>query len=134
MKPRFNARSGDFEAEVAAAKRVESGVFVVRAAAGAHGLDVAPLRLDRDGFPAAPEPEVAAAQVARLVELSAGLANGAANFAASGAPTLLKYELQSLGTYVRQGRWDRVVKLLGSVRPRHLPLLWQAVARRGGRG
>ena len=130
----FNARSGDFEAEVAAAKRVESGVFVVRAAAEAHGLDVAPLRLDRDGFPAAPEPAEAAAQGARLAALSAGLANAAANFAASGAPTLLKYELQSLGTYVRQGRWDRVVKLLGSVRPRHLPLLWQAVARRGGRG
>ena len=130
----FNARSGDFEAEVAAAKRVESGVFVVRAAAEAHGLDVAPLRLDRDGFPAAPEPAEAAAQGARLAALSAGHANAAANFAASGAPTLLKYELQSLGTYVRQGRWDRVVKLLGSVRPRHLPLLWQAVARRGGRG
>ena len=58
----------------------------------------------------------------------------AARFAAEGAPTLLRYELQSLGTYLRQGRWDRVVKLLGSVRARHLPLLWQAVVRRGGRG
>lgn len=129
----FNPRSGDFEAEVAAATRVETGVFTVRLASGAHGLDVAPLRLDADGFPGEPTREQARGQSERLVALSAGLAQAAARFAAEGAPKLLQYELQSLGTYVRQGRWDRVVKLLGSVRPRHLPLLWQAVTRRGGR-
>jgi len=130
----FNARSGDFEAEVAAATRIESGVFTVHAAAGAHGLELAPLRLDADGFPAEPGEADARAQEARFAALSAGLADAAARFASEGAPKLLKYELQSLGRYVRQGRWDRVVKLLGSIRPRHLPLLWQAVARRGGRG
>lgn len=131
----FNSRAGDFEAQVAAATRLESGVFTVLLAAEAHGLDVAPLRLDRDGFPAPPAGEQARAQEERLAALSAGLADAAARFAAEGAPTLLRYELQSLGTYLRQGRWDRVVKLLGSVRARHLPLLWQAVAGRGrGRG
>jgi hypothetical protein len=32
---------------------------------------------------------------------------------------------------MKQGRFDRIVKLLTSVRPRHLPLLWQAVRRMG---
>jgi hypothetical protein len=127
----FNSRSGDFEATVAATTRLETGVFTVRACDGAPGLDVAPLALDRDGFPVAPGPEAARAQADRFAALSAGLADAAARFAAEGAPKLLQYELQSLGTYLRQGRWDRVAKLLGSVRPRHLPLLWQAVARRG---
>jgi Bacterial capsule synthesis protein PGA_cap len=127
----FNGRSGDFEAEVAAKLRLESAVFTVLACDGAHGLEVAPLLLDRDGFPAAPGAAAERAQAERFAKLSAGLADAAARFAAEGAPLLLRYELQSLGTYVRQGRWDRVVKLLGSVRPRHLPLLWQAVVRRG---
>jgi len=127
----FNSRSGDFEATVAAATRLETGVFTIRACEGAHGLDFEPLALDRDGFPLAPAPAAARAQEQRFAALSAGLADAGARFAAEGAPKLLQYELQSLGTYVRQGRWDRVAKLLGSVRPRHLPLLWQAVARRG---
>jgi poly-gamma-glutamate synthesis protein (capsule biosynthesis protein) len=130
----FNARSGDFEAEVAAQTRPESAVFTVNAAAGAHGLDVTPLRLDLDGFPADPGEAGSRAQAERFARLSAGLAEAAERFAAEGAPKLLTYELQSLATYVKQGRWDRVLALLGSVRPRHLPLLWQALARRGGRG
>ena len=127
----FDGRSGDFEAEVAATTRLESGVVTVQACERAHGLDFRPLRLDGDGLPALPGETAAQAQASRFAALSAGLADAAARFAAEGAPTLLKYELQSLGTYVRQGRWDRVAKLLGSVRPRHLPLLWQAVVRRG---
>lgn len=126
----FDGRSGDFEAEVAATTRLESGVVTVQACERAHGLDFRPLRLDGDGLPALPGETAAQAQASRFAALSAGLADAAARFAAEGAPTLLKYELQSLGTYVRQGRWDRVAKLLGSVRPRHLPLLWQAVVRR----
>jgi hypothetical protein len=127
----FDSRSGDFEAAVAAESRLESGVFTVRACERAHGLDFAPLALDREGFPAAPGEAAERAQAERFARLSSGLAEAGARFAAEGAPKLLQYELQSLGTYVRQGRWDRVAKLLGSVRPRHLPLLWQAVARRG---
>jgi hypothetical protein len=42
---------------------------------------------------------------------------------------LLRYELESLAQYLRRGRLDRVVQLLGGVRPRHLPLLWQALRR-----
>jgi len=129
----FNCRAGDFHAEVAAQKRLESGVFTVLVAAEAPGLEVVPTRLDDDGFPrllADTEREV---PLARLDALSEGLTDAANNFAASSAPTLLQYELQSLGTYLRQGRWDRVAKLLGSVRPRHLPLLWAAVSRRGKR-
>lgn len=127
----FDSRSGDFEAEVAAAARLETGVFTVRVAGLAHGLDVAPLTLDRDGLAFAPDAAAERSQAERFARLSAGLAEAEARFAAEGAPKLLKYELQSLGTYVRQGRWGRVFRLLGSVRPRHLPLLWQAVVRRG---
>jgi hypothetical protein len=127
----FDGRSGDFEAEVAAATRLETGVVTVHACDRAHGLDFTPLLLDRDGFPELPDELAAQAQESRFAALSGGLADAAARFAAEGAPMLLKYELQSLGTYVRQGRWDRVARLLGSVRPRHLPLLWQAVVRRG---
>jgi hypothetical protein len=52
------------------------------------------------------------------------------HFAREAAPRLLRYEIESLGQYLRQGRWDRAARLLGSVRPRHLPLLWQALRRR----
>ncbi len=129
----FNCRAGDFHAEVAAEKRLESGVFTVLVATEAPGLEVVPTRLDDDGFPRLLADSEREAPLARLDGLSEGLADAASNFAASSAPTLLQYELQSLGTYLRQGRWDRVLKLLGSVRPRHLPLLWAAVSRRGKR-
>ena len=109
-------------------------MFTVLIASEAPGLEVAPTRLDDDGFPRLLAESECEAPLARLDALSEGLADAASNFAQSSAPTLLRYELQSLGTYVRQGRWDRVAKLLGSVRPRHLPLLWAAVSRRGKRG
>ncbi len=127
----FNCHAGDFHAQVAAEKRLESGVFTVIVASEATGLEMTPTRLDAEGFPRLATPEEAASALARWQLLSEGLADSAKHFAASSAPTLLQYELQSLGTYVRQGRWDRVFGLLGSVRPRHLPLLWAAVSRRG---
>jgi poly-gamma-glutamate synthesis protein (capsule biosynthesis protein) len=126
----FNCRAGDFHAEVAARTRLESAVFTVSQGAAGVAVDAEPLRLDDDGFPSACPPAEAAAQLGRLASLGNGLADAAGAFAAEGAPLLLQYELQSLGTYLRQGRWDRVAKLLGAVRPRHVPLLVQAV---GGR-
>jgi poly-gamma-glutamate synthesis protein (capsule biosynthesis protein) len=128
----FDGRAGDFEARVAAVIRRESAVFTVRVAEE-PGLDVLPLTLDPDGWPQAPDEARGRAQVERLAGLAAGLADARGRFAREAAPRLLGYELESLGHYLRQGRWDRVARLLGSVRPRHLPLLWQALrGRRGG--
>ena len=127
----FNCRAGDFHAEVSADERLDSAVFTLTLASGEHGLEATLLRLDEDGFPAPSPPATAAAQRARLARLSAGLSDAGARFAAESAPLLLRYELQSLATYVRQRRWGRVARLLGSVRPRHLPLLWQGLLRRG---
>ena len=127
----FDPRAGDFEARVAAATRRESAVFTVRVA-DEPGLDVLPLTLDPDGWPQAPDEARGRAQVERLKGLAAGLADARERFAREAAPRLLGYELESLGQYLRQGRWGRVARLLGSVRPRHLPLLWQALRRRGG--
>jgi hypothetical protein len=42
------------------------------------------------------------------------------------------YELEKLGHYVRQGRLDKIVRMIGTFRPRHVPMLWHAV-RRGAR-
>jgi hypothetical protein len=99
--------------------------------ADAHGLTVTPLALDGHGVPRAADGAQAAALADRLVRLSAGLGDAAARFAAESAPTLLRYELQSVGSYLRRGRIDKVVRLLASVRPRHLPVLWQALRRIG---
>ena len=129
----FNCRAGDFHAQVAVEKRLESGVFTILVASEAMGLELTPTKLDDDGFPRSLTSEQRQAPLARFAALSEGLADAARSFAANSAPTLLQYELQSLGTYLRQGRWDRVFKLLGSVRPRHLPLLWAAVSARGKR-
>ena len=123
----FNSSAGDFRAEVAARTRLESAVFRIGWTGRDAFVDAVPLRLDEDGVPATAGAEVAAAQGERLAALGAGLADAARAFAREGAPKLLQYELQSLGTYVRQGRWDRVVRLLGALRPRHVPLLWQAL-------
>jgi len=128
----FDPRAGDFEARAGAAVRSESAVFTVRLAE-APGLDVLPLFLDRDGWPGRPGEAQAASQLERLRRLTAGLADAPARFAREGAPRLLGYELESLGHYLRRGRLDRVVRLLGSIRPRHLPLLWEALRRPGGR-
>jgi poly-gamma-glutamate synthesis protein (capsule biosynthesis protein) len=126
----FDSRSGDYEAQVAKETRKQSAVFLIEAGAP-PGLDVTPLVLDPDGVPVPANAGTAAAIVARLERISAGLNEAAARFADTSAPLLLRYELQSVVTLMRQGRFDRVVKLLASVRPRHLPLLWQAVRRMG---
>jgi poly-gamma-glutamate synthesis protein (capsule biosynthesis protein) len=126
----FDAGAGDFTARAGAAERRESAVFTALVA-DAPGLDVTPLRLDDDGWPQVPDQATARAQVERLRRLAAGLADAPGRFAREGAPRLLAYEMQSLGHYLKQGRWDRVAHLIGSVRPRHLPLLWQAL--RAGR-
>ena len=128
----FNCRAGDFHAQVGARRRLESGVFRVTLA-DTPGLEVRPMTLDDEGFPHVAGPEAGARQLERFAGLSSGLASAAEHFAASSAPQLLRYELDSLGTYLRQGRWDRVGRLLSSVRPRHIPLLWQALRRMGRR-
>jgi poly-gamma-glutamate synthesis protein (capsule biosynthesis protein) len=126
----FDPAAGDFEATIAGASRRESAVFIALLGQG-PGLDCVPLILDGDGVPGLAQGAEGAAIAARLQRLSAGLEDAAARFAAESAPQLLRYELQSLGTYIRQRRFGRVAALLGSVRPRHLPLLWNAVRRMG---
>jgi hypothetical protein len=64
--------------------------------------------------------------------LGAGLEDAEARFASDSAPQLLRYELASLGAHLRRGRLDKALRLVASLRPRHLPVLWQAL-RRGGR-
>lgn len=128
----FDARAGDFEARVASMTRRESAVFTVRVA-DESGLDVVPLLLDSDGWPQVPDEARGRGQLERLKSLVAGPADARERFAREAAPLLLGYEIESLGQYLRQGRWDRAARLLGSVRPRHLPLLWQAL-RRSRRG
>jgi hypothetical protein len=126
----FNARAGDFEASAAAAWRRESGVFTAELGTE-PGLRFAGLRLDDDGIPQAASEEQAAASAARLRRLSAGLAEGAEGFRRESAPQLLRYELESARHYLRQGRLDRLARLVMSLRPRHIPVLWQALRRLG---
>jgi poly-gamma-glutamate synthesis protein (capsule biosynthesis protein) len=127
----FNARAGDFEATVSSARRRETGVFTLVVGSDARTVEYTPLWLDDDGIPVVPDAAAADALRARIRELSAGLEHARERFADHGAPTLLRYELQSLGSYVRQGRFDKALRLIASIRPRHLPLLWQAVRRIG---
>lgn len=126
----FHPAAGDFEATVASDARRLTGVFTVEVAER-HGLEVTPFTIDGDGVPRAADAAGAAAVAERMTRLSAGLDEAAERFAAESAPTLLRYELESVGNWIRQGRVDRVARLLLSVRPRHLPLLWQALRRRG---
>jgi len=128
----FNCRAGDFHAQVSAQKRLESGVFVATITDGDSGLAIAPHRLDDDGLPLPPDAATVAAIGERVRGLGAGLANAEANFASQSAPALLQYGFEGLGQYVRQGRLDKVVRVLMQVRPRHLPLIWQALTRRKG--
>jgi poly-gamma-glutamate synthesis protein (capsule biosynthesis protein) len=125
----FNGRAGDFHAQVGAQARLDSGVFTALLASGAHGLDVAPHRLDDDGFPVA----ASAADSARILEhlrsISAGLAQAEERFAREAAPSLMQYQLEGLGHYVRQGRFDKILRLFFSIRPRHIPVIWQALVR-----
>jgi poly-gamma-glutamate synthesis protein (capsule biosynthesis protein) len=126
----FDSHSGEVHATVAADRRRESGVFTVLLA-DQPGLEIAPLVLDEDGVPQAPGTAAAAAQAARLQSLAAGLAQGGARFASESAPVLVRYELESLVSYLRRGRVDRAVRLLSGLRARHLPVLWQALRRFG---
>lgn len=126
----FDSRSGEFEARVAAETRRLTALFDV-SIAETHGVHVMPLLLDDDGIPMLASGEAFDRTVQRLQRLSEGLSDAAERFAEESAPTLLRYEIQSLAEYLRRGRIDRVLRLLGSVRPRHLPLLWQAMRRMG---
>jgi Bacterial capsule synthesis protein PGA_cap len=122
--------AGDFEAGVASEVRADSGVFTIQLA-DQHGIEFEPMRLDADGVPAPADEMHAAAMVARLRRISAGLDDAATRFREESAPTLLRYELDSLKTYLRTGRLDRALKLLLALRPRHVPLLWNALTRGG---
>ena len=44
---------------------------------------------------------------------------------------LLRYELESLKTYLKRGRLDRALRLIAALRPRHLPVLWNALRKVG---
>jgi hypothetical protein len=125
----FNSRSGDFHARLAAELRRESAIVRVTLAEEA-GLDIDPLWLDADGFPTAADPAMAARIIERLKRISERLEEAAARYHAESAPQLLGYELQKLGHYVRQGRLDKIVRMIGTLRPRHVPMLWHAVRRR----
>jgi Bacterial capsule synthesis protein PGA_cap len=126
----FDSRSGELEAQVAKETRKQGAVFLI-SCADRPGVDVVPLRLDPDGVPAEATVADAAAIGERLARVSRGLDEAEQRFADESAPLLLRYELQSVVTYLKQGRLDRIARLLGSLRPRHLPLLWQAVRRMG---
>lgn len=126
----FNPRAGDFEATVASERRRETAVFRATIAA-TPGLECLPLTLDDDGLPG-PLAGDPAPRLARIAALAAGLDDAAARFASDSAPTLLRYELASLGHHLRRGRLDKALRLVAAFRPRHLPVLWQAL-RRGGR-
>jgi hypothetical protein len=126
----FDAKAGDFEASIASEKRRESGVFEVLWA-DEPGLDVWPLKLDDDGVPFASGAEQARAQAERLRRLSDGLIDAETRFREECAPKLLRYELESLVQHLRSGRLDRVARLLGGVRPRHLRTLWEAIRNLG---
>lgn len=126
----FNCRAGDFHASIAAETRLISGVFRAILAAE-HGADYEPHRLDQDGLPVEAGADERERWHRRLRELSDGLEEGAARFARESAGRLLQYELESVGHYLRQGRVDKIAKLLLAVRPRHLPVIWQGLRRRG---
>ena len=118
--------SGDFEAAVAKDARRDTGVFTVTLAEES-GLELEPCLLDADGIPRPAAEERAAAAGERLARLHAGLEQGAERFRRESAPDLLRYELESLGVYLRAGRFGRALKLLMAVRPRHLPMIWHAL-------
>ena len=128
----FDPAAGDFEATVASEQRRDTGVFTV-SLAERPGVEFDPLWLDEEGVPGPAGAEREAAALARLGRLHDGLAAGREAFRRESAPVLLRYELDSLGTYVRTGRYGRALRLLAAVRPRHLPLIWNALLRGGRR-
>ena len=91
------------------------------------GLEAAPLSIDDDGVPRPAADADSSALGARIRRLSEGAAAVSERFRTESAPQLLRYELQSFGHYVRSGQLARAARLVGSLRPRHLPLLWQAL-------
>ena len=93
------------------------------------GLEYEPLWLDEDGFPSRADADRAEGQRQRLLRISDGLDEASRRFHRESAPQLLGYELQQLGHYVRQGRLDKIARLLGTLRPRHARLLWHALKR-----
>jgi poly-gamma-glutamate synthesis protein (capsule biosynthesis protein) len=129
----FNSRSGDFHAQLASELRRESAVFRVTLAEE-HGLEIEPLWLDADGFPTPADPAVATRIAERLARISDRLEEAATRYHSESAPQLLGYELQKLGHYVRQGRFDKIARMIGTLRPRHVPMLWHAVRRRVAAG
>jgi poly-gamma-glutamate synthesis protein (capsule biosynthesis protein) len=127
----FDPSAGDFRAEVGREKRREAGIFTVTFAGEAHGLRAHPTTQDDDFVPGAAEGAQGEAILARLRAMSETLGDARQRYARESGPDLLRYELQSLGHHLRSGRWDKVLRLLFSMRPRHVPLLWGAL--RGGR-
>lgn len=127
----FNSRAGDFRATVGAETRRLSGVFRVDLA-DRHGVEYSPHRLDEDGFPVECDAADGARLEARLHTLTEGLVDAERHFAEEGAAQLLQYEWEGIGHYLRQGRLDKILRLILNLRPRHLPVLWKAL-RRGGR-
>ncbi len=125
----FDPSSGDFYAEVGRAKRRLGAVATVAFAREGAGIRFAPLAQEADFAPRLARGEEAALVLGRLRSLCETLPGARSRFASGSGPELLRYELQSLTHYLRRGRLDRVVRLLGSVRPRHLPILWGALRR-----
>jgi poly-gamma-glutamate capsule biosynthesis protein CapA/YwtB (metallophosphatase superfamily) len=122
----FNCRSGDVYSKFNQFR--ETAVF--RAAlSSCPGLDVVPLGIDEDGFPIAAGAAAGGALLEKLRRISEGLDRAAERFRAESTPKLLHYELDSLRQHLRKGRIDRALKLILSVRPRHLPLLWNGLVR-----
>ncbi|MBI1799881.1 MAG: CapA family protein [Candidatus Eisenbacteria bacterium] len=120
--------AGDFEARVAREIRRDSGVWTVTLA-DSPGLAFEPLTLDDDGVPMPASAERGAAILERLRRITQGLGDASERFRRESAATLLRYELESLGSYLRAGRMDRALRLLLSFRLRHLPILWGALTR-----
>jgi poly-gamma-glutamate synthesis protein (capsule biosynthesis protein) len=127
----FNSRSGDFHASLASELRRESAVFTCWLAE-TPGLDLFPLWLDPDGFPTPADTALATRIGERITRISTRLEEAADRYHAESAPQLVGYELEKLGHYVRQGRFDKILRMIGTFRPRHVPMLWHAM-RRGAR-
>ncbi|MBI1796794.1 MAG: CapA family protein [Candidatus Eisenbacteria bacterium] len=124
----FNGGAGDVRASVGAETRLGSAVFTALIAE-TPGLEMTPCVLDPDGFPRAATPAEAEEIRGRVTGLAASMRDAAERFAAQSAPQLLRYELELIGAHLRHGRFDRIVRIMGSLRPRHLPILWHAVRR-----
>jgi poly-gamma-glutamate capsule biosynthesis protein CapA/YwtB (metallophosphatase superfamily) len=122
----FNSHSGHFHSSVGSEQRLRTGVFTVLVADEA-GLEFEPMLLDEDGVPSPADDAEASRQIARLAAISMGLEAGPERFHRTSASALLRYELEAAGHHLRAGRPDRVLRMLGTVKPRHARLLWHAL-------